>query len=260
MPKKQKEKKQKEKKKILTREEKKELATKKSLEVIEIIHNLNEQIEKNIDDIKAKNKAAPRKGKTTGVKKWTSAHKIVGILEKKIVKCLKNYKAPTTKRNNNNSGISKPIKISNELRTFINEHINDLDNKELLKIYDPKKDVSRTFVTKFMCKYVKAQNLQNPDDKKSILNGKDGDFDAVVYKFVPVNKAKPLTFFSMQTNLKGHYTKVPEKVKNEVKKKKKNEEKKKTPEDNEEENGKKDSEKKKAPEDEEEKKESSDEE
>jgi hypothetical protein len=212
MPKKQTgEKKQKGEKKVLTREDKKKIVEKKSQDVIDLIRQIIDLVKKNIEEIKAKNEEPVKKSKATGVKKWNSMNKLINILAKKTPKCLKNYKTPASKRNNNNSGISKPIKISDDLRSFINNHISEIDDKEISKAYDAKKDVSRTFVTKFMCKYVKLKKLQNPDDKKSILAGKDEDFDEVVYKFVPVNKDKALTYFSMQTNLKGHYTKVVEK-------------------------------------------------
>jgi chromatin remodeling complex protein RSC6 len=64
---------------------------------------------------------------------------------------------------------------------------------------------SRVEVTKFICNYVKENNLQNPTDKRQIVS------DKKLSKLLDYNskEEKPLTYFYLQTKLKSHFEKVP---------------------------------------------------
>ena len=87
------------------------------------------------------------------------------------------------------SGFAVPTKITKELAEFLS--------------LDENIEISRTDVTSLICKYIKENNLQNPDNKKIIipdhrlkklLNGYLGEEDQ-------------LEFFNIQTYLKYHFIK-----------------------------------------------------
>lgn len=93
------------------------------------------------------------------------------------------------KKKNSLSGFAVPTKITKELAEF-------------LKL-DENTEISRTDVTSLICKYIKDNNLQNPDNKKIIIpdyrlkklfNGYLGEEDQ-------------LEFFNIQTYLKYHFIK-----------------------------------------------------
>jgi upstream activation factor subunit UAF30 len=89
-----------------------------------------------------------------------------------------------------NTGISKPIKVSKEMCKFAG-----WDEDELH---------SRVDVTRFICDYIKKNNLQNPDNKKQIVP------DNKLAKLLGHSKSDPpLTYFNLQTHLKkqNHFPK-----------------------------------------------------
>jgi len=98
------------------------------------------------------------------------------------------HKAPSGRRNNN-SGFLKPVNISSDMAKFTG--------------FDPKVQHSRVDVTKFLCKYIKDKNLQNPDNKRQI------NADPALSKLLnyDVKSGAPLTYPSMQKLLKNHFAK-----------------------------------------------------
>lgn len=97
-------------------------------------------------------------------------------------------KQPNKRSNNSNSGFLKPVAISPEMAKFTG--------------LDASTEHSRVDVTKFLCKYIRDKNLQNDDDRRQIVP------DAPLSKLLgyDAKKAdKPLTYYHLQTLLKGHF-------------------------------------------------------
>ena len=95
-----------------------------------------------------------------------------------------------TERNNTNSGFLKPVSISKEMSTFAG--------------WKPDELHSRVDVTKYICNYIKENNLQNPDDKRQITP------DAKLKKllnYTVKDGEPPLKYYSLQTYLKQHFPK-----------------------------------------------------
>jgi upstream activation factor subunit UAF30 len=69
--------------------------------------------------------------------------------------------------------------------------------------FDPKVQHSRVDVTKFLCKYIKDKNLQNPVNKREI------NADPALSKLLNYDPktSVPLTYPSMQKLLKNHFAK-----------------------------------------------------
>jgi len=91
---------------------------------------------------------------------------------------------------NTSSGFLKPVPISKEMSKFTG-----WDNK------DPK---SRVDVTKFLCNYIRQNNLQNESDKRQILP--DNKLCKLL-NFDPKTSSQPLTYFHLQSLLKSHFPK-----------------------------------------------------
>ena len=89
---------------------------------------------------------------------------------------------------NQNSGFLKPVPISKELSCFT--------GFEGL--------VSRVAVTKFICNYIKENNLQNPEDRRKIMADKN------LSRLLKHDKTKDveLTYYGIQSYLKPHFIKV----------------------------------------------------
>ena len=85
------------------------------------------------------------------------------------------------------SGFAKPCLISDELCEFLGE---------------PKgTKMARTHVTSFITEYIKANNLQNPENKKQII------LDSKLDKIIQVGPGEdPLTYFNIQKYMKHHYS------------------------------------------------------
>ena len=64
---------------------------------------------------------------------------------------------------------------------------------------------SRVDVTKFLCQYIRENNLQNPKDKRQILA--DSKLQKLL-KYDPKKESDPLTYFKLQSSLKPHFVKT----------------------------------------------------
>jgi len=85
------------------------------------------------------------------------------------------------------SGFMKPVKISREMSAFAGWNESELK--------------SRVDVTKFICEYIKANNLQNPSDRRQILV--DDKLGALL-KYDPTTEA-PLTYYFLQRKIQHHF-------------------------------------------------------
>lgn len=84
-------------------------------------------------------------------------------------------------------GFNKPLHISAELASFLGKKPTEL--------------VSRNDVTRFVCKYIKDNNLQNPSDRRQILG--DAKLNSLLdYK---PGKEDPLRYPTIQKKINRHY-------------------------------------------------------
>lgn len=157
------------------------VATRESVEkeFEELVALINAEVER-LRDPKTENKSK-------GVKFLRTVNKKVKTLKLHALKVAK--QKPATKRTNNNSGFLKPVNISSELASFIGS------KKDELK--------SRVDVTRFICKYIKDQELQNPDDKRNILVEKDPKLKKLLN--FDTKGEEPLTYYTLQKYLKTHF-------------------------------------------------------
>lgn len=121
------------------------------------------------------------------VKYLKTLNKTLKSLKTKVSKVTK-HKKVVRKLNNTNSGFLKPVKISKELAKFTG--------------WDPSVEKSRVDVTKYICNYIKDNNLQNPVDRRQIQVEKDPKFK----KLLEFDSGSDvLTYYSLQTYLKKHF-------------------------------------------------------
>jgi chromatin remodeling complex protein RSC6 len=127
--------------------------------------------------------------KVKGVKFLRSVNKAVKILKSDSVRVLK-IKPKTNRPRSTNSGFMKPVRISGEMATFTS--------------WEPEKLYSRVDVTKFICKYIRENKLQNSEDRRQIVC--DEKLKALL-KYDPLTAAEPLTYFRLQQYIQRHFIK-----------------------------------------------------
>ena len=88
------------------------------------------------------------------------------------------------------SGFMKPVGVSKEVSKFAGWKEGDLH--------------SRVEVTKFICNYVKSNDLQNPKDRRQILPDKKLK---TLLKLGDKEK-EPLTYYSLQRHIQPHFVKA----------------------------------------------------
>jgi chromatin remodeling complex protein RSC6 len=135
--------------------------------------------------------------KSKGVKFLRTVNKKLKTLKTHTLRISK--KRQTVRRNNTNSGFLKPVKISKELAKFTG--------------WDHNEPRSRVDVTKYICNYIKEKNLQKTEDKRFIRVEDDPSLKTLL-KFDEKEKdsegnPKQLTYYSLQTYLKSHFTPLP---------------------------------------------------
>ena len=92
--------------------------------------------------------------------------------------------------NEKNSGFLKPVAISDELQSFFGE-----------KMAEP---ITRVYITQQLCNYIKAMDLQNPDDKRTIIP------DEKLKKLFQIgdDEKEKLTYYSIQQRIQRHIYKL----------------------------------------------------
>ena len=125
-----------------------------------------------------------------GVKFLRSLTKQVKTMRSLVDKSIKT-KRPSTRKPNTTSGFLKPVALSEELCNFTG-----WDSSELK---------SRVDVTKYICNYIKEHELQNPDDRREIQVDKDAKLKKLL-KYNSKTADKPLTYYSLQTYMKPHFS------------------------------------------------------
>ena len=130
--------------------------------------------------------------KTKGIKFLRTMNKRIKVLKNQSSRVIKQRNPSLRKNvNNNNSGFLKPVKISNEMAKFTGWNANELR--------------SRVDVTKYLCNYIRENNLQNPKDRRQIIA------DAKLSKLLNYDNKKeniePLTYYRIQSYIKPHFIK-----------------------------------------------------
>ena len=130
--------------------------------------------------------------KNSGVKFLRTVARRVKTLHTASARVMK-QKQPSA-RKNNNSGFLKPVPISAEMAKFTGLAADELH--------------SRVEVTKYLCKYIKDHELQNPADKRQIVA--DAAL-ANILKYDSKTDDKPLTYYRLQSLLKNnnHFPTAP---------------------------------------------------
>jgi chromatin remodeling complex protein RSC6 len=126
-------------------------------------------------------------GRQKGVKFLRSLNKRIKVLRGHSVRVMK-QKTKTNRKNNTNSGFLKPVQLSKEMAKFTG-----WDHSELR---------SRVDVTKYICNYIRENNLQNPDDRRQIVADKKL---ANLLQYDSKSDDKPLTYYRIQTYMKKHF-------------------------------------------------------
>jgi len=146
------------------------------------------EIAEEVEKIKQENTTSKR-GKT-GVRFLKHIATRLKALAKDCNRVAKKKRTGT--RTNTNSGFMKPVEISSEMRKFTGWDA------------EPK---SRVQVTKYICDYIKKNDLQNPADRREIrpnsqlkkilrLKGKKGEDGSA---------EKPLTYYTLQKHIQHHF-------------------------------------------------------
>jgi len=130
-------------------------------------------------------RSSPTKSK--GIKFLRSINKRVKALQSQSGRVMKQKKT-TTRAHNKNSGFLKPVHISQEMAKFTG-----WDQAELR---------SRVDVTKYICNYIRENNLQNSADRRQIVA--DNKLSKLL-GYDAKNAEEPLTYYRIQTYLKSHF-------------------------------------------------------
>ena len=160
--------------------QKRHVPTKES--VVESFDNIIGSVEEEITRIRESS------GKAKGVKYLRSLCKRFKILRGHTVRVMK-QKHKTNRKNNTNSGFLKPVQISKEMAKFTGWNSSELR--------------SRVDVTKYICNYIKENDLQNPKDRREIVADKKL---SKLLDYSADKDDKPLTYYRIQTYMKKHFT------------------------------------------------------
>jgi chromatin remodeling complex protein RSC6 len=127
--------------------------------------------------------------KAKGVKFLRTVAKRIRVLNTHANKVSNRKKGTTTTRKvNTTSGFLKPVKLSDELNRFTGWSSSELH--------------SRVDVTKFICNYIRENNLQNPSDRREIRV--DSKLSTLL-NYDPKTETTPLTYYRIQSYIKHHF-------------------------------------------------------
>lgn len=149
---------------------------------------IKEMIENESDKIK--HNPPKSKGTLTGVMFFKSLNKIIKEVQTDTSKLLlqqRGKKARVTSNKNVKSGLLKPVKMSSEMYEFTG--------------WNPEEPKSRVDVTRFICNYVKTNNLQNESNRRIIKP------DDKLAKLLNYDGTEPLTYFYIQKVIQPHFLK-----------------------------------------------------
>lgn len=162
---------------------------KRSVPTLETVdEQFNELLELILAEIEKRREASSNK--INGIKFLRTVNKRLKTLHARSLRVMKKKKV-RPRSTNTNSGFLKAVNISAEMAKFTG--------------WAPEETRSRVEVTKFLCNYIKEHDLQNPVDRRQIL---PDDKLATLLGYDAATAEKPLYYYSMQTYLKPHFTKI----------------------------------------------------
>lgn len=148
---------------------------------------LQKQVEDEIDAVRS----ASDKTRVSGVKFLRSLNKSLKQLKKDTARAMKQKRKNPNRAKNTSSGFMKPVPISGEMSKFTGWNSAELK--------------SRVDVTKYICGYIRDNNLQNPDDRRQIVP--DKKLQALLKLDKKSLKEEPLTYYSLQKKIQPHFVK-----------------------------------------------------
>jgi upstream activation factor subunit UAF30 len=143
-----------------------------------------EQLRQHVDDEIQRLRTSDQKNK--GVKFLKVVNKSLKTLFADLNRVLKT-KTKVVRNKNTSSGFMKPVRISSEMALFTS--------------WDQTQLYSRVDVTKFLCDYIRDNNLQNPEDRRQILCD---DKLSSLLKF-DKQSSSPLTYPGLQQHIQQHF-------------------------------------------------------
>jgi upstream activation factor subunit UAF30 len=146
---------------------------------------LQKQVEDEIDAVRS----ASDKTRVSGVKFLRSLNKSLKQLKKDTARAMKQKRKNPNRAKNTSSGFMKPVAISGEMSKFTGWNSDELK--------------SRVDVTKYICGYIRDNNLQNPDDRRQIVP--DKKLQALLKLDKKSLKEEPLTYYSLQKKIQPHF-------------------------------------------------------
>ena len=150
--------------------------------VLKLIDELSESINTEITERRESN------SKVKGIRYLRSLNKQLKKIRSHSNRVMKT-KNKKPRKVNQNSGFLKPVQISKDLSSFTG--------------FDGL--VSRVDVTKYICKYIKDNELQNPEDRRQIVPDKKL---SSLLNYDSKTAEQPLTYFRIQSLMKDHFVKT----------------------------------------------------
>ena len=123
---------------------------------------------------------------------FTSLKNDFRVLEKQVLRQMKQVKRLSSKRakgkgNRQPSGFVKPTLVSDDLASFLGKPSGS--------------EMARTEVTREINKYIRAKNLQDPQNGRHIIP------DAALTKLLALKPTDELTYFNLQKYMSPHFPK-----------------------------------------------------
>ncbi len=146
---------------------------------------LQKQVEDEIDAVRS----ASDKSRVSGVRFLRSLNKSLKQLKKDTARAMKQKRKNPNRAKYTSSGFMKPVPISGEMSKFTGWGSDELK--------------SRVDVTKYICGYIRDNNLQNPDDRRQIVP--DKKLQALLKLDKKSLKEEPLTYYSLQKKIQPHF-------------------------------------------------------
>ena len=143
------------------------------------VEQLKQQVEAEIQRLRTDQK-------NKGVKFLKAVNKSLKCLAGDLNRVLKS-KTKTVRNKNTSSGFMKPVKISSEMALFTQWY--------------PSQLYSRVDVTKFLCNYIKTNELQNPEDRRKIIC----DEKLASLLKIDMDSQTPLTYPGLQQYIQQHF-------------------------------------------------------
>jgi len=127
--------------------------------------------------------------KSKGVKFLRSVVKRVKTLRADSSRVMRTRKQ-SQRPKNTSSGFMKPVQISQEMAKFTG--------------WEPDVPRSRVDVTKYLCQYIRDNDLQNPEDRRIIRP--DNQLKTLLKLQGQDTEKNPLTYYSLQKSIQHHFT------------------------------------------------------